>query len=417
MQITNHRKILGLTSGYSLSLSTEATGAAYARCLIDHLFVDRLFVEDAGMWAILDICVNDERIEDVVEPPTAATGRAARAPGGEIFHGKTWPFAGSHGIELVHGHAEIPLRPIHLRKGDQILVRVRRIGSGEGIFYGCLVGTEGQPAVRSTRPITTAPKSRRAHAVTTVPDVGPNTTAQFSINITEAMDPDRLVIHNPEHWAVNDLFVYAGNKPCPSRSDSIFLQSGDVPASLFSGRPGCPPLILRRLVPGDKVTLVVTNVSESETRASITVEISGSPVADATAASAETSAQRPTSRILPMSSGVALLANTVARMTGHPNPDRLPEGAVFIPDGLIVGLDPAEARSFSLSMILIGPNLQSAAEIDNEIPASFLSGDFPSALSTLGPIRHRDPVMIQATNISGGNLPFCAGIVGRVVLI
>lgn len=264
---------LPLSTG--VSIFPDRTVTIIARPQTSKFLPERLLIKEAAHWKIDAIRVGGRDRALVQNLPGALF--APDAPG------------------RFPGCGEIEIPPA----GD-LIVQVTYTGPLEaGIpFEACVFGSDDRlpPPVVSTvgKKIETA---RSAHAIP------PNTSVKLS---TDPMKhdawPSRLVIKGASDWIVND--VYVGKV-------SIFVQSGDVPGSMFSEEAESA-ICLGHLAVGDMFAVIATYVGTAS-NAEFVYELYG------TLDKAE-AGDLPIAAILPMSSGVNSLPANSARITARCQP-------------------------------------------------------------------------------------------------
>jgi hypothetical protein len=179
-----------------------------ARSQIATFWPDRLLIKNAASWSIQQLTVENKTGDKHSLIETANQDGAA-------FSYATWQ----------------PLPAREVLCGDAVVLAATYCGSsakGER-FEATLFGWEdGLPAKATSRSSSTGSthNAGRISERATSPEARPAQTIRLPWTITTpALFVDRVTIANAEDWVINDIRV---------RGTSIFVQSGDVPAAMFS---------------------------------------------------------------------------------------------------------------------------------------------------------------------------------------
>jgi hypothetical protein len=268
-----------------------------ARPQVESFWPDRLLIKNADRWDIHGLKVG-----------------MGKSPWSSLIEdGPLRRRASMFSLDTWH-----PLITQEVPCGEEVVMVVTYTGpneQGEG-FEATLFGwTSCPPAKPSDH--READNSKRISERAESKNVLANKMVVLPMTIASpALFVDRFTITDAEEWIVNDI---------RARGKSIFMQNGDLPGELFSGSA---PVILERLAADDRVEIAATYVGNKKT-ACLVVELSGT--------AKPTSAQRPVSCFLPLSTDVPILPIQSAQITGRPRRVFLLERLVIAdPDDWIV---------------------------------------------------------------------------------
>lgn len=364
---------LPMSSGVSIFPGQSAT--LIARPQTNKFYPERLLIKEATLWQIDAIRVGDR-------PDALVQGLP-----GKMF-GPTAPgrFPGC-------GEIEIP-------PGGDLIVELTYTGPREaGIpFEACVFGSDDQ-----TPPLITSTTYQRSEKKIATARSGSAILAGQSTKLcTDPMKcdtwPCRLVIKEASDWIINDVCV---------GEVSIFAESGDVPGSMFS--EGTESVIcLGRIAAGETFSVVATYIGHS-TGSEFMYELYG------TFNESEANAL-PIAAILPMSSGVNILPERSAQITGRcQRPDAHRRGIGLSQGFLAERIVIEGATDWSLNDIKIGRTSQLAQSGD--MPGlAFNPGVLGGAVS-FDVARAGIDVVIVTTHVGPREVgaAFVCGILGSVI--
>jgi hypothetical protein len=246
-----------------------------ARPQTSKFYPERLLIKDAAHWKI-----------DAIRVGNQASALVQHLPGEMFAPDAVGRFPGC-------GEIQIP-------QGGELIVQVTYTGRAKsGLpFEACVFGSDGQPlASTANRGV-----GKKIATVMSSDAIPFNKSVKLS---TDPMEHDawpcRLVIKGASDWVVNDVRV---------GEVSIFVQSGDVPGSLFAEdfKGGASAICMGHLAAGDKFSVVARYVGTSD--AELVYELYGTNVESEAADLAIAS-------ILPMSTGVSIFPTHSAQITGR----------------------------------------------------------------------------------------------------
>ena len=350
-----------LPMGTNIKVLPGQSAQITARPQLDSFWPERFLIKNADHWDLHRLIVekgNGSLLE--TEPRTATS-----------FSLDTWR----------------PLTEREVRCGESVVVTVTYTGpnkKGES-FEATMFGWESGPAPSTDR--NEAPASERISERAESPSVAAHETVQLPLVITHpALFVDRLTITNAKDWVVNDI---------KTRGKSIFVQSGDVPGEMFS-ESAC--VVLEPLTAEDRVTVIATYVG-NDSSARLVVTLSGTSTS-----TNSPRAPRVCSYFLPMSTGVPILPEQSAQITGRPQSN-------FLPERLVI----AEPDAWIINDIKVGIRSQLAA--CGEIPGQSFSSRTVGSHVTLDPVRKGQDFIVVTTrgdDCKNGAGFFC-GVQGRVL--
>ncbi len=211
----------------------------------------------------------------------------------------------------------------------------------------------------------------------------PNTSVQVTAQPQGDFRIDGLILEDAADWVVNDLLV---------DEQSQFVQSGDVPGTLFSGMAQGGGLRLSVAPAGSDVCMILTNVGDGPRE--LRCLALGTLVDDPTLES--------TRLILPMSSGVSVLPNTSAQITSRP------VRHTFRPERLVIH----NGKDWVVNEIKTGNRSQFLQSGD--VPGSAFDASVPCGLRMESVSPKTDFVLVVTyvgTNPNGA--PLVASVVGE----
>jgi hypothetical protein len=336
-----------------------------ARPQVASFWPDRLLIKDAGSWAIHQLTVENKAGSKHSLIETADQSAAAFSPA-------IWQ----------------PLPAREVICGDAVVLVVTYRGSNlQGArFEAALFGWEGRLPAKATNSPSSGQSAKRISEHATSPEVRSGQIVKLPWTIkSPALFVDRVTITNAKHWIVNDI---------RTRGISIFLQSGDVPAEMFSD---ATDVILEPLKEGDLVLVLATYIGR-ESFARFTVKLSGTAVPPRVA--------RALSYFLPASTGVTVLPTQSALLTARPQ-----TAAPFLPERLVI----ADSASWAVNDIKIGNASQFAQWGD--VPALSFDGRTVGSHVMFCPVLPAQDFIIVTTRSSScdESAPFFCGVQGRLV--
>jgi hypothetical protein len=342
--------------------SAQITG----RPQVETFWPDRLLIKNAGRWIIHQLAVEKRTggQHTLIEP---------RDQSAQAFAYTAWQ----------------PLPAREVLCGDAIVLEVAYQGSNpEGeCFEAVLFGWEDHPPVKAAS--SSKQHARRVVERKTSPDARRAEIVTLPWNITSpSLCADRVIITNAEDWIVHDI---------RTRGESIFLQYGDVPATMFSE---ATDVILEPLKEGDLVCILATYVGP-EASAKLTVELSGTATPPP--------GPRALSYFLPMSTSatsVRIRPNQCAQITGRPQ-----LSVAFLPERLVI----TNAADWIVNDIKIG-NTSWFAQ-GGDIPALAFDSSAVGNHLMLGPVQLAQDFLVITTRAPSCTeaAPFLCGVQGRGV--
>lgn len=278
-----------------------------------------------------------------------------------------------------------PLMSREVLCGDAVVLVVTYRGSnakGER-FEAALFGWEDRlPAKAATSP-SSRQSSKRISERATSPETRPAQTIKLPWTIASpTLFVDRVIIANAEDWIVNDI---------RTRGTSIFVQSGDVPAEMFSD---AADVILEPLKEGDLVFVLATYIG-LESSARLTIDLSGTATPPRV--------PRTLSYFLPVSTGVHILPAQSAQITARPQ-----MAPAFLPERLVI----ADSANWVVNDVKIG-NASRFAQA-GEVPAQAFDSRTVGSHVMFGPVQPSQDFIVVTTRI-GDRAPFFCGVQGRLV--
>jgi hypothetical protein len=200
--------------------------------------------------------------------------------------------------------------------------------------------------------------------------------------------PQRLTIRDARDWIVHDV--------CKN-GRSILAEAGDIPGEMFGDRF---PLCVGSLGPSDEFTVTASHVGESsQTR--LSYELSGN--------SRPPASTRGPSMILPMSTGVRILPNMSAQITGRIC--NIPSGCAMLPERVVL----RDPRDWVVSDLRVG-NCSEFVQCGDVPGVAFASQAVGNRL-LLDPLRQGVDLAMVVTYVgpceSGAEL--YAGVDGQIV--
>ena len=362
--LLDHRRI-------PLPLSTEVpilpgqSAQITARPQVASFWPDRLLIKNAESWTIQYLTAENKAGSNHSLIETADQDAA-------VFSYAAWH----------------PLPAREVLCGDAIVLAVTYCGSNaEGErFEAAMFGWNRCPT-KATKPPSSTSSSKRISERATSPGARPSKTIELPWTIASpALFVDRVTIANAENWIVNDIRV---------RGTSIFIQSGDVPAALFSGDAD---VILEPLKEGDLVYVLATYVGREDS-ATFTIELSGT--------ASPPSAPRTLSYFLPMSTYVAVLPTQSAQITGRP---QCPQGG-FLSERIVI----ADSADWIVNDVKVGNASQFAQAGD--IPAQTFNSRAIGSHVMFDPVRPAQDFIVVTTRSPNcdGSASFFCGVQGRLV--
>lgn len=336
-----------------------------ARPQVATFWPERLLIKNAGSWVIHQLTVEDKAgskhsLIEVADQSAAA------------FSHDTWQ----------------PLPAREVLCGDPIVLVVTYRGSNaEGeCFEAALFGWEGHLPARAVRLASPRQPPKRISERATSPETPPAKFVKLPLTITSpTLFVDRVTVANAEDWIVNDI---------RTRGASIFAQSGDVPAAMFSD---AADVILEPLKEGDLVLVLATYIGRGLS-ARLTVELSGTAMAPPV--------PRAPSYFLPMSTGVPVLPTQSAQITARP---QMP--TAFLPERLVI----ADSGHWIVNDVRVG-NASRFTQA-GDIPALAFDSRTVGSHVRLGPVRPAHDFIIVTTRTSSctAEAPFYGGAQGRLM--
>ena len=360
----NHRRIpLPFTTNVPILPGQSAQ--LTARPQVVSFWPDRLLIKNAGSWTIQQLTVEakDGSKQSLIE--TADPGAAA------------FSYAAWH-----------PLPPREVLCGNAIVLVVTYCGSSaEGeCFEAVLFGWEDRLPTKADHAPSSKQNTKRISERATSPEARPAQTIKLPWTIASpTLFVDRVTIANAEDWIVNDI---------RTRGKSIFVQSGDVPAEMFTDTAD---VILEPLKKGDLVYVLATYIGR-ESSARLTVELSGTASAP--------SAPRTLSYFLPVSTGIPVLPMQSAQITA-----RTQTASAFLPERIVI----ADSANWVVNDIKIG-NASRFAQ-SGDIPALSFDGRTVGSHVMFGPAQPAQDfiVVVTRTPSRDKSAPFFCGVQGRLV--
>jgi hypothetical protein len=327
---------------------------------------DRLLIKNAGSWTIQQLTVENKAglKHSLIETAQEAA----------VFSYAAWQ--------------PLPEREVLL--GDSIVLVVTYCGShAEGEpFEAVLFGWEDRPPTKVTNVLSSRQGAKRISERATSPEARPRQTIKLPLNIeSPALFVDRVTIANAEDWIVNDIRV---------RGMTIFVQSGDVPAVMFSETAD---VILGPLKEEDLVFVLATYIGR-EASARLTIELSGT--------ASPPSVQRALSCFLPMSTSMSVLPTGHAQITGRPQ-----TGVAFLPERIVI----ADSANWIVNDIKIGN--ASRFTQSGDVPALAFDSRTVGSHVRLGPVQPSQDFIVVTTHTPSRDdsepEPFFCGVQGRLV--
>jgi len=298
-------------------------------------------------------------------------------------------------IELGHQDTAVfsfaawhPLAPHEVLCGDAIVLVAKYRGNNQKgeRFEAALFGWEDRPPTKMKQP-GPASSSRRISESALSPHARPTQTIKLPWTIASpSLFVDRVLIADAEDWIVNDIQV---------RGASIFVQSGDVPAVMFSE---VMDVVLGLLKKGDLVYVLATYIG-LKTSAQLAIELSGAETAPSTT--------QALSYFLPMSTTASppVLPEQSAQITARP------QVAFFQPERIVI----ADSANWVVNDVKIGNGSRFAQAGD--IPALTFDCRTIGSHVMFGRVQTAQDFIIYATRIPDANesAPFFCGVQGSIV--
>lgn len=336
-----------------------------ARPQVASFWPDRLLIKNAGSWTIQQLTAENKAGSKHSLIETTDQGAVA------------FSYAAWH-----------PLAAREVLCGDAIVLRVTYRGSdaqGES-FEAALFGWEDRLPTKAANSPNSRQSSERISERATSPEVRPAQTIKLPWTITSpALFVDRVIMANAKDWIVNDI---------RTRGKTIFVQSGDVPAEMFSD---AAVVILEPLKKGDLVLILATYIGR-ESSARLTVELSGT--------ASTPSVPRTLSYFLPASTGVPVLPKQSAQITARPQ-----VASAFLPERIVI----ADSADWIINDVKIG-NASRFAQ-SGDVPALSFDSRTVGSHVMFGPVQSAQDFIVVTTRTPSRDesAPFFCGVQGRLV--
>lgn len=324
---------------------------------------DRLLIKNAESWTIEQLTVESKRSDSkhsLIETSSSS---------GAAFSSTTWH----------------PLVPREVLCGQAIVLVVTYRGSDEKgeRFEAALFGWEDHLPAKDAKRSRAQPGAKRISERAVSQDARAAETIKLPWTITSpALFVDRVTITNAEDWIINDI---------RTRGKSIFVQSGDVPATMFSASAD---VVLEPLKEGDLVFILATYIGRG-TSAKLTVELSGTASAPST--------PRALSYFLPVSTGVLIQPSQSAQITARPQ-------ALFLPERIVI----ANSVHWAVNDVKVG-NVSQFAQ-SGDVPGQAFDSRAVGNHVAFGPVQQAQDFIIVTTRLPNheGSAPFFCGVQGTL---